>query len=97
MIQAIVIREYHLELERAKLPGYASRYDDDYFDAPLQAASPPEAASPLQAASPPSVHPSQSDPPKPHFDDAERIASLSPQVAGEEGFGKGILDNESPQ
>ena len=34
MIQARVIEEYHAELERAKQPGYISRYDDDYaFDA----------------------------------------------------------------
>lgn len=28
MIQDRVIREFHLELERAKMPGYVSRYDD---------------------------------------------------------------------
>lgn len=30
MIQQHVVEEYHLELERAKLPGYVSRYDDAY-------------------------------------------------------------------
>lgn len=30
MIQHHVVEEYHLELERAKLPGYVSRYDDAY-------------------------------------------------------------------
>ncbi len=30
MIQARVIAEFQTELERAKHPGYASRYDDDY-------------------------------------------------------------------
>jgi stage V sporulation protein G len=30
LIQKHVISEYHLEMERAKLPGYVSRYDDAY-------------------------------------------------------------------
>ncbi len=30
MIQQHVVDEYHLELERAKMPGYVSRYDDAY-------------------------------------------------------------------
>ncbi len=30
MIQNRVIREFHEELERAKQPGYVSRYDDEY-------------------------------------------------------------------
>ncbi len=32
MIQNRVIREFEHELERAKQPGYVSRYDDDYDD-----------------------------------------------------------------
>jgi stage V sporulation protein G len=30
LIQQHVVDEYHLELERAKTPGYVSRYDDAY-------------------------------------------------------------------
>jgi stage V sporulation protein G len=30
LIQKHVVKEYQLELERAKLPGYVSRYDDSY-------------------------------------------------------------------
>jgi len=30
LIQKHVVQEYHLELDRAKLPGYVSRYDDSY-------------------------------------------------------------------
>lgn len=30
MIQSKVIQEFHLELERAKQPGYVSRYDEEY-------------------------------------------------------------------
>lgn len=37
LIQNAVVHEYHLEVERAKLPGYQSRYDDDYFDTLLPA------------------------------------------------------------
>lgn len=33
MIQNRVVSEYRTELERAKQPGYMSRYDDDYEDA----------------------------------------------------------------
>lgn len=33
LIQQHVVVEYQLELERAKLPGYISRYDDAYDDA----------------------------------------------------------------
>lgn len=29
-IQRRIVEEYHAEVERAKLPGYRSRYDDDY-------------------------------------------------------------------
>lgn len=32
LIQQSVIGEYALEIERAKLPGYKSRYDDEYVD-----------------------------------------------------------------
>jgi stage V sporulation protein G len=32
LIQQQVILEYDLELQRAKVPGYKSRYDDDYFE-----------------------------------------------------------------
>jgi stage V sporulation protein G len=32
MIQTAVIEEFHSEKERAKLPGYVSRYDDHDYD-----------------------------------------------------------------
>lgn len=32
LIQQAVIGEYHLELERAKQPGYVSRYDEEYLE-----------------------------------------------------------------
>jgi stage V sporulation protein G len=72
MIQQVVIREYHMELERAKLPGYASRYDDDYFDTPTTPASPH------------SVNPPQAEVPKPHFDQAEGRTSQTSNVVGDQ-------------
>jgi stage V sporulation protein G len=45
MIQQRVVEEYTLELERAKLPGYVSRYDDAYesdmIDTPKRDVPPP--------------------------------------------------------
>lgn len=34
-IQQFVIREYQLELERAKQPGYVSRYDEEYIESAI--------------------------------------------------------------
>lgn len=74
LIQQAVIREYHLELERAKQPGYVSRYDEEYLEyIPHQAASattPSQAPAPLPAAkaSSASLPPSNSSPiPRPHL------------------------------
>jgi stage V sporulation protein G len=46
MIQDRVIREFHAELERAKLPGYVSRYDD--FDHEETFAQPHRGAKPYR-------------------------------------------------
>jgi stage V sporulation protein G len=73
MIQSRVIAEYRTELERAKQPGYVSRYDEDYDDdidaatyaTPEQphAMPPPPAAMPATAP----VEPSQAKVPPPHI------------------------------
>jgi stage V sporulation protein G len=75
MIQSRVIAEYRGELERAKQPGYVSRYDEDYDDdidaatyaAPdeAHAAPPPPAAMPPKAPAP--AQPSQAQVPPPHI------------------------------
>ena len=88
MIQSAVLREYQLEIERAKLPGYMSRYDDDYFETPTTEAS-VHAASESPAGGPP----------KPHFDtaptDRTSVSTDGSSDAQDEsssgGFGKGIL------
>src|SRR5438874_3774733 len=73
MIQNRVIAEYRTELERAKQPGYVSRYDEDYDDdvdaatyaAPDEAHAmpPPPAAMPSKAP----AEPSRPQLPPPHI------------------------------
>lgn len=68
MIQSRVIVEYKVELERAKQPGYASKYDEDYdddVDASLLAAQEPRQATPAPATPAPAAPPFQ--PPPPHI------------------------------
>jgi stage V sporulation protein G len=77
MIQNRVIAEFRTELDRAKQPGYVSRYDDDYDD-DIDAATlaPHEPARPQLA--PPSQTQPTSSPPPPHMPAAgERPAPTS--------------------
>jgi stage V sporulation protein G len=71
MIQGRVIAEYRTELERAKQPGYVSRYDEDYDDDVDAASYVQETGrSPaLSPAMPPGVQaqPPQTQPPPPHI------------------------------
>lgn len=72
MIQNRVIMEYRTELDRAKQPGYVSRYDEDYDDdidvttyappEPAHLAPPPPAAMPAAG-----TQPAQGAPPAPHI------------------------------
>jgi stage V sporulation protein G len=66
MIQNRVISEFRAELERAKQPGYVSRYDDDYdddVDAATLARQEPGRPQPA----PPAPTPPTSMPPPPHI------------------------------
>lgn len=103
MIQEGVIREYYEEIERAKQPGYVSRYDDFEFEcneAPKNRAARFDQAHPNLSAEPPHMRtkpPTVSDNggPKPHFN------STPPNNSGEHraerpaeggaGFGAGIF------
>jgi stage V sporulation protein G len=93
-IQSAVLREYQLEIERAKLPGYTSRYDDDYFETPTIESTA------TQPSVPGLSEPHAGGPPKPHFDDAptDRTSitsdgsSNSHDESPSGGFGKGILE-----
>jgi stage V sporulation protein G len=66
MIQERVIAEYHEERERAKLPGYVSRYDDfdyDYEEPPSRRDRPPRVDT--AHAGPPPHQPHQAPPSQP--------------------------------
>lgn len=89
MIQSRVIAEFRAEQERAKQPGYVSRYDEDYDDdidvgtytSPAKG-SPPAAAVPSQAETGTAavIEPAQAAPPPPHIPPAPQ-GPLSPPAA----------------
>lgn len=85
LIQSSVIGEYMLELERAKLPGYKSRYDDEYAD------SGPEGN---EGSSGPASGPAPSSGghgiPKPHM--LEPPSAPSTQRQDKRHFGDGIFE-----
>jgi stage V sporulation protein G len=94
MIQQAVIREYTLELVRAKQPGYVSRYDEEYLDTSHAAphAMPPAAS--------PSTSPAVETSPvaRPHFLDSKPASpSANPPQSPAPGredkrFGDGIFE-----
>jgi stage V sporulation protein G len=96
MIQSAVLREYKLEIERAKLPGYTSRYDDDYFETPSTEQT-------AQVSMLGASEPHADGPPKPHFDAVPSgrrsvVADGSDDTRDESssgGFGKGIHEEPS--
>jgi len=81
-IQTAVIREYSVELDRAKQPDYKSRYDDEYVES-----TPPDIHlhSPASSAESSSV-------PKPHFLDAEKKNSTNQANSlDKRNFGDGVF------
>jgi stage V sporulation protein G len=103
MIQNRVIAEFRTELDRAKQPGYVSKYDDDYDD-DVDAASllPPEPAQPAVAMPPGTqVQPAQTQPPPPHIhpaQPAERASPASgPSSTGGPHFGQAPAHREPPR
>ncbi|MFN5186637.1 MAG: septation protein SpoVG family protein [Planctomycetota bacterium] len=87
-IQHAVIGEYHLELERAKQPGYVSRYDEEYIEYIPHASEIP---------TPPAIDPSSprsSGVPikRPHMLDRQPQAdSVNESGSPETPFGDGIF------
>jgi len=82
LIQNSVIREYLVELDRAKQPDYKSRYDDEYI----------EAAHTEVHSSQAIAHVESSAVPKPHFLDAEKKPLANPlSIQEKRNFGDGIL------
>ena len=101
MIQDCVIRDYYEEIERAKQPGYVSRYDDFEFEYSDAARSRPARYDPAHsypAAEPPHVGTknsvaSEKASAKPHFRSNpppdDRDAAPAPPAS--DGFGAGIF------
>lgn len=91
MIQARVLAEYQVEVERSTQPGYKSRYDDDYGDD----FSAEELLEDVQAKAKqlrvePRVEPAQREPRPPH--PAARDDSSQSATRGRSGeFGAGIF------
>lgn len=83
LIQEAVVREYELELQRAKLPGYVSRYDDDYLE------STGDSGTPLEA-NPGTL-------PAPHFDRASAVPSkIAVEAPRESAPRESRVDNREP-
>lgn len=94
-IQADVVAEFEAELERAKLPGYVSKYDESY-ETDLEPTPVTKESEVIER-----VDPAASDVPVPHKQDQETVetgnqssASISNENDDQkkEDFGKGIFD-----
>jgi stage V sporulation protein G len=96
MIQDRVIRDFKLEMDRAKLPGYQSTYDEyDHEDAvaPAAVASRPMTREKTQ------VQPAETQPPKPHKVPVSQPADhgtphsavQQSQISNRGSFGAGIF------
>jgi len=91
MIQNRVVREFHAELERAKLPGYTSRYDDydmeeDFADSVIPMPRTP-------AAKRPAVHTKVQPPEVPQGPHRSRARTINRHAStnGQHDFGAGIF------
>jgi stage V sporulation protein G len=100
MIQDCVISEYYEEIERAKQPGYVSRYDDfdfEYSDAPRSRPARFDQSHSIPAPSNLDGKVSTSNDgagSKPHFrapPNADGAGGQSPQPSGGDAFGAGIF------
>ena len=106
MISAAVLAEFEAELKRASVPGYRSRYDDEFeaisesdddsfarIDPPMTQSSPPRAidsASTAFAEAPAAQNPS---PPAPHLDRSSSTEKTSsPPAHPDPSFGAGIFE-----
>jgi stage V sporulation protein G len=95
MIQERVIKDFRVELERSKLPGYRSTYDDyDHEDAP-----PPAAAKEAAVREKTQIQPPEQQPRSPHRPAVQQPARHAPRHAAappstdvqRDGFGAGIF------
>jgi stage V sporulation protein G len=109
MIQQRVVDEYEAEKDRAKEPGYRSRYDDFFGDEDYEAesaepapAAPPAAteaavAEPAEPSSSPlerpMVEPGTVEPRPPHTSPTRQPTSRTPRRQQRGSFGEGIFDD----
>lgn len=89
LIQSAVVREYSTELERAKQPGYKSRYDDEYLDS-LSVPTPSNIQAPLQAPIGPTSEAGIAVP-RPHMMDQRNETETSERKEDKRSFGDGIF------
>ncbi|HEY2413404.1 MAG TPA: SpoVG family protein [Pirellulaceae bacterium] len=85
MIQSRVIAEFRTELDRAKQPGYVSRYEDDYdddVDTSTYTTTDEAHRGPPAPAAMPQVQPPQSQPPAPHILPAAPPTGGTPSTGG---------------
>jgi stage V sporulation protein G len=78
MIQNRVISEYRTELERAKQPGYVSRYDDEYDDDVDPSTLVPDQHATGGSAATTEIQPAQHQVPPPHISPQESADQESP-------------------
>jgi stage V sporulation protein G len=91
LIQNSVIREYTMELERAKQPGYKSRYDDEYLETtvPTQPTMPTTPTVPLDEPLPTEE---TAIVPKPHFMEPKKATeSDTTSKVDKRSFGDGVF------
>lgn len=98
MIQNRVIAEFQAELERAKQPGYVSRYDDDYdsLDDDYRDAVESDSTAPPRAKGTTHIEPAATEPRPPHQPSSARKdqnagASRESRSTGNDDFGAGIF------
>jgi stage V sporulation protein G len=84
MIQQRVIAEYRAEQDRAKEPGYVSRYDDFYE---FEAEARPAARFPDRTH----VEPAETEPRGPHRAPSPGTGRDVPSRRGQDDFGAGIF------
>jgi stage V sporulation protein G len=95
MIQQRVIAEYQGELERAKQPGYVSKYDDAYGedegeDYEVYDPAHSHAAPPVKTQ----IQPAQPTPPPPHQPPAQPTAPPAQRARRGNQFGAGIFEEQ---
>ena len=107
MIQNYVIDEHFQEIERAKQPGYVSRYDDfdlEYIDTPRNKPARFDQAHDYPGGDPPHIASKRNNthdagPPRPHYRGENETGAGGSAVAGQsaplprDGFGAGIFPN----